>query len=731
LLIAALLIERVVTRRTAWRELLWRAALFGGVFTATLQLAFTHAPLAGRWLWTDDVATTTVNSPPSPKISTDTRVTSALVTTTQPVVTTTPIARMRPSWPSPRWAIALWIVGALLMSIRTALRWLRLRHAFADAERLHDDDLEADTAAFAARANITAPALFVMDALASPVALTGRRIVLPSWAVASLDRDQLRAMIAHETAHIARRDPAWKFSIACWRSIFWFVPSAFAQRRLDDVAELACDAFAAECLGNARGLAECLAVCAEHHVAARTFEFAPAMAARKSSLMFRIDRLLEGVAMETTSSGTAARAVALLTLAVCAFALPAIGIDAGVAHAASSPKVTLADNGKSKASLSVHSDTDDSSTVVSMSDDNHNFNANIHGQITLNDDETDIQTLSEGGTARLEDTVAGSKQRIDFAQRGGKLERHYFIDNVEHPYDDKARAFMAMATTQLARSGMDAEGRAKRLYAKGGAKLVLSEVEKINSDYVDSIYLRSLADTGKLAPADLDRAIALAGNFNSDYERRQALTHLYETQALDAARQVVFLNQVGKFHSDYDRAELLVDVVPSLADSSDVRKAWLEGARGLNSDYDRRRTYEAMLNHNSMNDAQIATVIEASTSMHSDYDRGELLKMAAKRTHDSETIADDYAKSAEGINSDYARREALMALLETDHFGPRSARAVLDAVTQINSSHERAQLLVSLARVMPLDAALVERYRSVAAQLPAGERGEAEGALVK
>jgi alkylhydroperoxidase family enzyme len=138
-----------------------------------------------------------------------------------------------------------------------------------------------------------------------------------------------------------------------------------------------------------------------------------------------------------------------------------------------------------------------------------------------------------------------------------------------------------------------------------------------------------------------------------------------------------------------------------------------------------------MLNHNSMNDAQIATVIEASTSMHSDYDRGELLKMAAKRTHDSETIADDYAKSAEGINSDYARREALMALLETDHFGPRSASAVLDAVTQINSSHERARLLVSLARVMPLDAALVERYRSVASQLPPSERGEAEGALVK
>ncbi|HEX3894972.1 MAG TPA: M56 family metallopeptidase [Rudaea sp.] len=747
LLIAAWAIERAFAPRNAWRELLWRAALFGGVLTATLQMFSAQVPLAGRWQLTEErtpVASVAPKAtPPVAPPTIATVVPMQLSIKQKPLVTTATTTRTptRLGWPTPRWALAVWIFGALLMLVRTAIRWRRLRRSFDSAAPLRDDDLTADAATIADSTHVAPPALFIMDALPSPVALHGGRIVLPRWAVDSLDGVQLRAMIAHETAHIARRDPQWKMLTAFWRAIFWFVPAAFAQRRLDDLAELACDAFAAASLGNPRGLAECLAVCAEHHIGAHTFDLAPAMAARPSSLMLRIDRLLEGVNMETTTaSGTGARAVALLTLVASALALPAIGIDASVAHAAPasnathvSSSITLSDDNKDKSSISIHSDSDDGSdsTVISTSDDHRSFTANIHGKLTLNDAETEIVDLSPGGTAKLEENVGGTKQRIELSERSGKLERHYFVDNAEHPYDDKARAFMTTVATDMARSGIDGEGRAKRLYAQGGAKRVLDEIGHLHSDYASGIYLRTLLDMGKLAPDDLDRAITLAGNFSSDYERRQTLTFLFDKQPLDAARQVTFLKQVGRFHGDYDRAETLVDVLPRLDDSRPVRQAWLDAARDLSSDYDRRRTYEAMLAHNGMDDGQIATVIEASASMHSDYDRGELLKQAAQRAHNNEAIADRYAKSAEGISSDYTRREALMALIETDHVGPHAAGAVLDAAEHIHSPYDRAQLLIALARVMPTDADLVERYLAVASHLPSAERGEAENALAR
>ncbi len=742
LLIAACLIDRLFAMRNAWRELLWRAALFGGVFTATLQLISAQTPLAGRWNWKESSAPVVSTAPiPAKSLEAAKVAAKAIQPAAKPIaaMTTMPPPPSHPSWLSLRWLAVLWVVGALLMSIRGMLQWLRLRNAFADAVPLDNENLIYDAATIADRANIAPPALFVMDELPSPVALNGGRIVLPEWSVASLDNTYLRAMIAHETAHIARRDPTWKMAIAAWRAVFWFVPSSFAQRRLDDLAELSCDAFAAECLGNPRGLAECLAVCAERHVDVRTFDLAPAMAARKSSLMLRIDRLLEGVAMETSASGIGARAVALLALVAAALALPAVGVDRSVANASpastgvhASLDATLAKTGDSKSSISVHSDDDgDDSTIISTSDDNHSFAANIHGKLMLNDDETEITSLSEGGTAKFSETDGASKQRIELAQRGGKLEHHYYVENTEHAYDDKARAFMTKMATELARSGMGAESRVKRLYAKGGAKLVLDEIGQVHSDYVAGIYLRALADMDKLSSSELDRAITVAGDFGSDYERRQSLTHVFEKQPFDAPHQIAFLHQAAKFNSDYDRAETLVDVVPKLIDSADVRQAWLDAARGLNSDYDRRRTYEAMLAHNGLNDGQITTVIDASSTMSSDYDRGELLKMAAKRAQDGDAISADFAKSAEGINSDYNRREALVALMETNHFGPRAAGAVLAAAAQFNSPYDQKELLIALAKVMPTDASLVERYRAIASRLPASERGEAESALVR
>ena len=269
LLIAAAVIDRAFALRNAWRELLWRSALFGGVLTATLQIASGQLPLAGRLHVAEQHAPlASAVMPPlssAPIVVADMPKQTSSASQPAPSVMTTN-ATTPFTWPSQRWAIALWLIGALIMLGRTALQWRRLFGAFADAMPLDENDLARDAAAIADRAHIAPPALFVMDALSSPVALHGGRIVLPAWAVESLDREHLRAMLAHETAHIARHDPMWKSLSACWRAIFWFVPGAIAQRRLDELAELACDAFAAACLGNARGLAECLAVCAEHQV---------------------------------------------------------------------------------------------------------------------------------------------------------------------------------------------------------------------------------------------------------------------------------------------------------------------------------------------------------------------------------------------------------------------------------------------------------------------------------
>jgi beta-lactamase regulating signal transducer with metallopeptidase domain len=734
--------------RGAWRELLWRTALFGCALTATVQTLAPPHSYFGRWHWAAttisvprDAATTPAATNPPTSVATTTGATRPATlpplarTSIQAPTAAETVRSVAPATPLD-WAavfFGVWLLGAFIALARIASRFLRLRSELARAVPVASAEALEDAATLAARTGVTRPQLLILEHLPSPVALTGARIVLPAWALETLDRAQLQAMLAHELGHLVRGDPQWKLLTACWRALLWIVPpAAIAQRRLDESAELACDAFAARHTGNGRSLAECLASCAEHHVHGYVTGLAPAMASRPSSLTNRIERLLEGVSMDSSGSGALARGVAAIALGVAAFGLPAVGFESARAQAATQSDTPAAKAAPSHSSVSIHNDDNGRDTMtVSFSDDHRKFKANIDGKIAFSDDETDISSLGGNGTATIEETVGGVTRRVELAERGGKLERRYFVDGSEHPIDDAGRKWIASAVLQLVRSGIGAEDRAKRLYSQGGAKRVLDEIAQIPTDYVRGLYLRTLMGLGKLAPDELDRAIKLAGDLHTDYERRQALSAVSDKQALDAPQQVTFLHQALRFDSDYERAESLTGIVPRLANTNDVRQAWLDAALKVKSDYERRRTLQAMLNRGGLDDAQLASIIEASNSMGSDYEHRELLVAAARRLHDPDRVAESYARSAQKIGSDYERREALMALMQSGKLGTASATAILDSAAGIHSGYECREVLVALARVMPDDAALQARYRAVAQKLPDYERQQAENALVR
>ncbi|MEP6939310.1 MAG: M56 family metallopeptidase [Rudaea sp.] len=763
LLTIAWVVDRVFSRSMdrlhggAWRESLWRVALLGGVFTATLQIASGLPSLAGRWQVvpgaataerspatpgrnaSDPAAAAGVARSPGPAESAQASVAAprveaaegANVARGEDIAAAPASGAFGVRWTT--WLVCAWIAGIFVALVRIARGFAALRRALDAAKPVCDADMQQDVLALAKFAGARAPQLFSLEPLASPLATAGARILLPVWATATLDRGQLRAMIAHELAHVARHDPQWKTVIAFWLALFWFLPfSRSAQRRLDEIAELACDAFAATAVGNGRDLAECLTACAERYRGGPEFTLAAAMAARESSFIQRIERLLEGIPMKPASPtrNYLHRALALCTLLASAVCLPGIGLAPGAVYAAADVKPAQKRHAHGESSISIHSDDASETTSISLSNDGHAFSAKIDGKITFNDEENDVAALSAGGKAKFAETSDGVTQRVEISEASGKISRRYFVDNDEHAWDDSARGWLAKLILEVERSGVGAEAREKRLYAAAGPKRVLDEIEQIPNDYARSVYLKLLIAHGRLGVADLDRALRVAGAAQTDYERRQGLQAIFTTQILEPAQQLTFLRQALHFETDYERAELLVEVVPSLVDRDDVRQAWLDAALGVQADYERRRVFTAMLDRPGLNDAQLGSVIKASNSIGSDYDRRELLVAAIRRAHDVESLAPLYASSVQSLGSDYDRREALFALMRSGELGRVGAGAVLDAATHIDSSYERREVLVELAREIPAnDAALLEHYRRAAAGLDELDRAQAEQAL--
>ncbi|WNG20566.1 M56 family metallopeptidase [Cystobacter fuscus] len=149
--------------------------------------------------------------------------------------------------------LLLWL-GGLAWQGRELLRGLvRLRHLRREARPLEDDTLHQAARVLGRKLGLTRiPALLVSEEAPSPLALGLLRpeVILPRRALESLSPLEQRMALAHELAHVRRRDLWLGWVPALARAVFFFHP--LVRRACQEYAlarEEACDAAALQATG--------------------------------------------------------------------------------------------------------------------------------------------------------------------------------------------------------------------------------------------------------------------------------------------------------------------------------------------------------------------------------------------------------------------------------------------------------------------------------------------------
>ncbi len=167
--------------------------------------------------------------------------------------------------------------------------------------------------------------LTISPACPVPMALTPSEVCVPAHFLDALDAEQQRGALAHEVAHVARRDPDWLTVDALIGALFFFQPlNMVARRALREHAEWQCDDWAAG-QGAALGLARCLADVATwlrpfpRHLLAVTVP----MAGRRSDFVHRVERLLSDAGEVAPARRSRPLAAACLGVVAVTSAAPA------------------------------------------------------------------------------------------------------------------------------------------------------------------------------------------------------------------------------------------------------------------------------------------------------------------------------------------------------------------------------------------------------------------------
>jgi len=191
----------------------------------------------------------------------------------------------------PGWIVCGWLMGVLAFSIYTLVGWMRIRRLKRGAaEPANSAWLEA-MADLMRRFQISRPVRLYISAIAEVPAVVGWMrpyILLPVSAVTGLNESQLRAILAHELAHIRRYDYLVNLLQNAVETLLFYHPAVWwVSRQIRQERENCCDDLAVEVCGDVMVYATALAQLEE----LRGSISEPALAATRGDLLARIRRL--------------------------------------------------------------------------------------------------------------------------------------------------------------------------------------------------------------------------------------------------------------------------------------------------------------------------------------------------------------------------------------------------------------------------------------------------------
>jgi beta-lactamase regulating signal transducer with metallopeptidase domain len=290
------------------------------------------------------------------------------------------------------------------------------------------------------------------------------------------------------------------------------------------------------------------------------------------------------------------------------------------------------------------------------------------GKFEFTDDDTDVRVMSPGGSLKISDGKWLGRHSVEIRERGGQLEHLYYVNASSRPYEPEGRVWLQQNLPRFVRNtGIGAESRVARLLKSGGPGAVLTEIGRIDGNYVKGIYYKQLFAQATLTPD----------------QYRQAMTQ--------AGREMK--------GSSYELAQLLIAVAGQIPSDEASRAAYFQAAGGIDSDYELRRVYTAMLKRGPVSSAILAGILANSRSIDSDYELSELLRQLLSQQSLDDRNRTEFFAAVGTLQSSYERHRVLSAAVSGQAASdPALLESALTAATGLHSNYETAQFLQEVLR---------------------------------
>jgi hypothetical protein len=313
-----------------------------------------------------------------------------------------------------------------------------------------------------------------------------------------------------------------------------------------------------------------------------------------------------------------------------------------------------------------YSSSRSSDNTIRIRHDNgmQNFSVEMRGKIEITDDDRDIKSMSPDGYLEITKTAFGSRRTLVISSQSGGMKREYYEGRTNMPWEPEGRKWLAEIMPELLRTTtIAAESRVNRFYKQGGANGVLSEISRMESDYVKEHYASLLMNMSSLSSKDYPNIV----------------------------------NKVtSSIESDYYNAEFMQKGMDKFMGSRDAMDAVLGACANMESDHYRSQIIKQALRAQPLSVESVRLVLAASDKMDSDHYKTEVLTTLLRQPNLTDGIVGELINSTRNMDSDHYRTIVLQKALAQKNLSGTSYQKVLESVKDIDSDHYKTQVLTDL-----------------------------------
>ncbi|MEM7084929.1 MAG: hypothetical protein AAF489_02025 [Bacteroidota bacterium] len=325
----------------------------------------------------------------------------------------------------------------------------------------------------------------------------------------------------------------------------------------------------------------------------------------------------------------------------------------------------LSQNKSSKnSSISINRNSNNGKSTIHVKENGKDFKIEYEGEFTLSNDDKDITAITQGGFIEITKSSFGNRRRILIeSDRNGTLIRKFYVGSSEKSYLPEGKAWLAEILPEVVRSsGIAAKSRVARFYSSGGANGVLREIQKLESDYVKSIYFRLLLENN-LNNSELISVIRASGK---------------------------------EIESDHYLAEILKSNQKAFLANRETINAYIEASASLESDHYVTNVLKKVISDSSITDSQMESLLDISKKIESDhYVTQVLIELMERRTLNSGNIS-KIIRLSKDIESDHYKTEVLKKVIRDEEIPANAYNSIMETMEDIESDHYISEVVKEL-----------------------------------